>query len=221
MNRHGERLLSEDDGGVGHAAECSSMRTAGPATGPAHAFFELGAHPFDMLPPCLVLLDGDGPADPLVARERGDVFPSCQCVCVGGERLAEIGGKVMYYSSGDSNGGHKVLSQLKDENLIREYNPSFGTIAGELAGTNAPVHDDGHVSADRGVARRGREPVLRVVQADGGFTTITNGRYLEFLPPDWRRTAQRWADKCTDLNLAFALAFFFSPNVHCFAHARL
>ena len=96
-----------------HTTECSSMRTARPAAWPPHPFFELRAHPFDMLPSGLIFLDGDGPADPLVARERRYVFPSHQCLRVGRERLSKISRKVMYDSSGDSNGCHKVISQAK------------------------------------------------------------------------------------------------------------
>jgi hypothetical protein len=63
-----------------------------------------------MLPPCLVQLDGDGPADPLVARERRYVFPRLLCLRVGSERLAEISREPMDDSSGDSNGRHIVIS---------------------------------------------------------------------------------------------------------------
>jgi hypothetical protein len=94
-----------------HTTECSSMRTARPP----HSFFELRAHPFDMLPPCLIFLDGDGPADPLVARERRYVFPSRQCLRVGRDRLSEVSRKVMYDSSGDSNGCHRLSRKLKDQ----------------------------------------------------------------------------------------------------------
>ena len=70
-----------------------------------------------MLPPRLFFLDGDGPADPLVARERRYVFPGRQCRRVGRERLSEISGKVMYNSSGDSNGCHRVISQAKGSSI--------------------------------------------------------------------------------------------------------
>jgi hypothetical protein len=89
------------------------MRTARPAARPPHPFFELRAHPFDMLPPCLIFLRGDGPADPLVARERCYVFPSRQCLRVGRERFSEIGRKAMYDSFGDSNGCHRVISRAR------------------------------------------------------------------------------------------------------------
>jgi hypothetical protein len=66
-----------------------------------------------MLPPGLIFLDGDGPADPLVARERRYVFPGRQCLRVGRQRLLEISRKVMRDSSGDSNGCHRVIPQAK------------------------------------------------------------------------------------------------------------
>lgn len=68
-----------------------------------------------MLSPCLIFLDRDGPADPLIARERRYVFPGRQCLRVGRERTSEISRKVMYDSSGDSNGRHRVISQAKGQ----------------------------------------------------------------------------------------------------------
>ena len=91
------------------------MRTAGPAARPPHPFFELRAHPFDMLPPCLIFLDGEGPADPLVPRKRRYVFPGRQRLRVGRESLLKISRKVMYDSSRDSNGCHRVISQAKGQ----------------------------------------------------------------------------------------------------------
>src|SRR5260370_37783983 len=89
------------------------MRTARPAARPPHPFFELRAHPFEMLPPCLIFLDGDGPADPLVARERRYVFPGRQCLRVGRGRLSEISRKIMNDSSADSNGWHSAIPLTK------------------------------------------------------------------------------------------------------------
>jgi len=102
----------------------SSMRAAWPAARPSHPFFKLRAHPFDMLPPRLIFLDGDGPADPLVARERRYVFPGLPCLRIGHERIPEIGGKIMYDSFGDSDGCHRVIRRLKDQasDVIPEYN---------------------------------------------------------------------------------------------------
>jgi hypothetical protein len=107
-------LVASNRSNANQTTECSAMRTARPAARPPHPFFELRAQPFDMLPPCLIFLDGDGPADPLVARERRYVFPSRQCLRVGRERFSEIGGKIMYNSSGDLNGCHRLKDQLSD-----------------------------------------------------------------------------------------------------------
>src|ERR1700756_2291541 len=95
-------------------SQCSSMRTARPAARPPHPLFELRANPFDMLPSRLIFLDGDGPADPLVARERRYVFPGRQCLRVRRDRLAEISRKVVYDSSGNSNGCHRVTRRRTD-----------------------------------------------------------------------------------------------------------
>jgi hypothetical protein len=83
------------------------MQAAGPTARPPHPFFKLRAHPFDMLPPCLIFFDGDGPADPLVPREGRYVLPCRQCLRIGRKRLSEISGQIMYDSSGDSNGWHR------------------------------------------------------------------------------------------------------------------
>jgi len=91
------------------------MRTARPAARPPHPFFELRADPFDMLPPCLIFLDGDGPADPLVARERRYVFPSRQCLRIGRERLSEIRWEVMCNSFRDPYGCHRLFRRLEDQ----------------------------------------------------------------------------------------------------------
>jgi hypothetical protein len=101
-------VASNNRSNANQTTECSSMRTARPAARPPHPFFELRAHPFDMLPPCLISLDGDGPADPLVARERRYVFPSRQCLRVEHERFSEISRKIMCDSSGDLNGCHRA-----------------------------------------------------------------------------------------------------------------
>lgn len=60
------------------------------------------------MPPCLIFLDGDGPADPFVACEWRYVFPRRPCLRVGCERGPEISREIMYHSSGDPNGCHRV-----------------------------------------------------------------------------------------------------------------
>ena len=51
------------------------MRTACPATGAAHAAFELRECLFDTYTPRFRLFAGDDPANPLVARERRNILP--------------------------------------------------------------------------------------------------------------------------------------------------
>lgn len=53
------------------------MNTPGPATWPAHATFELRDPLLDTDAPRLRSFPGDHPADPLISRERRNVFPRC------------------------------------------------------------------------------------------------------------------------------------------------
>ena len=69
--------------------------------------------PGAMLPPCLIFLDRDGPADPLIARKWSYVFPGRQCLRVRLEGLSEISRKIMYNSSANSNGCHSVIPQVR------------------------------------------------------------------------------------------------------------
>ena len=77
------------------------MRATGPAAGAALAFFELLARPLDMFSPGFVLFDGDGPADPFIARERRDVFPGGERGLVGGKGFPQIRGDFMQDTAGD------------------------------------------------------------------------------------------------------------------------
>ena len=55
----------------------SAVRTAWPATRPAHSFFKFRAYPLNVLPSGLRILDGDNPANPLIAREWRNILPLC------------------------------------------------------------------------------------------------------------------------------------------------
>lgn len=55
-----------------------SMDTPYPATGSAHPLDKLGDYPSHMILARLRRLDRDGPADPFIARKRGDVLPCGQ-----------------------------------------------------------------------------------------------------------------------------------------------
>ena len=63
--------------GNGRPANLSPMRTAWPATRPAHSFLKFRAHPLNVLPTGFRFLDGEYPADPLIARERRNILPQC------------------------------------------------------------------------------------------------------------------------------------------------
>src|SRR5215203_2389793 len=86
------------------------MRASWPAAGTALAVTQVRAAPIDPLLPRLGLLGGLDPANPLVARERGDVVPGQQRIWIAFERIFEIVGEVMDYSAGDvvfaSHGQH-------------------------------------------------------------------------------------------------------------------
>ena len=58
-----------DDVEYKYAVPVSAVRTAWPATRPAHSFFKFRAYALNVLSSDLRLLDGDHPADPLIARE--------------------------------------------------------------------------------------------------------------------------------------------------------
>ena len=66
----------------------SAVRTAWPATRPAHSFLKFRTHPLDVLLSGFRFLDRDNPADPLIAREWRNVLPFCPCHGVGNENLS-------------------------------------------------------------------------------------------------------------------------------------
>ena len=51
------------------------MRASGPTAWPAHSTLELRESLFNANISCLCLFAGGDPADPLIAREWGDVLP--------------------------------------------------------------------------------------------------------------------------------------------------
>jgi len=78
-----------------------AMRTAGPTARPALPFFELRAHPLDMLSPCFGLFYGDGPANPFIARKRRDVSPGSERGLVGGKGFPQIRRDFVNDAAGD------------------------------------------------------------------------------------------------------------------------
>lgn len=77
------------------------MRATRPATRPAYSFFQLRAHSLDVLHSGFRLLDGDNPADPFIAGERGNVLPLCQRGGVGNQGFSQIRWQAMDHACGE------------------------------------------------------------------------------------------------------------------------
>jgi hypothetical protein len=71
------RAHVERDGFSIGAVLISAVRTAWPATRPAHSFLKFRAYPLNVLPSGFRFLDGENPADPLIAREWRNILPFC------------------------------------------------------------------------------------------------------------------------------------------------
>ena len=82
------------------------MGATGPAAGAADALLQFRTDPLDVLLAGFGFFDGESPADPLVARERGDVFPGPARFGIGGERVAQVCGKSMGDAGGNAKGRH-------------------------------------------------------------------------------------------------------------------
>ena len=83
-----------------------TVRTAWPATRPPHSFLEFRAHALDVLPSSFRFLDGDDPADPLIAREWRNILPPLPRHRIGNENLPQIWRYAVYRASGDRFPGH-------------------------------------------------------------------------------------------------------------------
>jgi hypothetical protein len=74
----------------------SAVRTARPATRSAHSFLKFRAYSLNVLSSRFRFLDGDNPADPLIAREWRNVLPFCPCNGIGNENLSQIRRYIVY-----------------------------------------------------------------------------------------------------------------------------
>ena len=72
-----------------------AVRAARPTARPAHASAHLIDADFDAALPCLFLLGGRDPTDPLIPRERGDLSPKALHGGIGYDRSAKIGWQPM------------------------------------------------------------------------------------------------------------------------------
>ncbi len=66
----------------------SAVRTAWPAARSPHSFLKFRAYPLDVLRSGFRFLDGDNPADPLIAREWRNILPFCPRHRVRNENLS-------------------------------------------------------------------------------------------------------------------------------------
>ena len=75
--KEGSRSVGGNDAEYKYAVLISAVRTAWPATRSAHSFFKFRAYTLNVLPSGFRFLDGDNPADPLIAREGRNILPFC------------------------------------------------------------------------------------------------------------------------------------------------
>jgi hypothetical protein len=85
----------------------SAVRTAWPATRPAHSFLEFRAYPLNMLSSGFRFLDGDNPADPLIAREWRNILPFFPSNGIGNENFSQIRWYVVHRARRDRFLAHK------------------------------------------------------------------------------------------------------------------
>jgi hypothetical protein len=142
-----------------------------------------------MLPPCLIFLDGDGPADPLVPRKRRYVFPDRQRLRVGRERLLEINRKVMYDSSRDSNGCHRVISQAKGQASDTRVQQEFRDYRGLPVPNPSQPLLEAIVGPEIGLETDGRSH-LRNTEPIVGYSSLCQNFASETIG-GWLRTARR------------------------------
>src|ERR1700720_2958472 len=80
-----------------------------PTARAAHPFLEFRDDPSDMLLPLLWSFNGDSPANPFVAGERRDVFPSRQCFGVRRQGFPQVCRQAMRDATGNLS-AHKLAA---------------------------------------------------------------------------------------------------------------
>lgn len=88
------------------------MNTAHPATRAAFAASEVRDGPFDMLLSDLRRLDRFNPANPFVARQRRDIFPSRQGSLLGCQGFPQIRRQFVDHACGNNLFAHKGILQI-------------------------------------------------------------------------------------------------------------
>lgn len=99
--RRENRALPQRRGDGCRVRLLSTVGTAGPATRPVHSCLKFCADALNVLPSGFRLLDGDNPADPLVAREWRNVLPLCKRSRVRNENFPQIRWQAVYRAIGD------------------------------------------------------------------------------------------------------------------------
>jgi hypothetical protein len=92
----------------------SAVGTAWPATRPAHSFLKFRACSRNVLPSSFRFLDGEYPADPLIAREGRNVLPLYPCHRVRNENSPQIRWHMVYRATGDCFFAHEFHSTSPD-----------------------------------------------------------------------------------------------------------
>lgn len=88
------------------------MNTPNPATGPPHSALHFGKRLLDPNTPRFSFFARYNPANPLIASERGDVFPQCKNLRVFENRCSKVFRKCMYGAARDSCCHGDIVSNL-------------------------------------------------------------------------------------------------------------
>src|SRR5215469_15348497 len=100
----------EDDESSLESRLISAVRTAWPATRPAHSFLKFRAYTLNVLSSGFGFLDGDNPADPFIPCELRNLLPFCPRCRVRNETFAYIRWYVVYRPRGNRFLGHGLHS---------------------------------------------------------------------------------------------------------------
>src|SRR5580698_3812094 len=114
-----------------------AMRTPGPTTGSALAFFQLLFRSPDAALSRRLLFGVLDPTDELVARQRRDIHPRVHRRGIGDEGLAQIRRQLMHHSSGKARrthddffftrGADATRGAIKSPNLSMRFKTSFAS----------------------------------------------------------------------------------------------
>lgn len=89
------------------------MRTSSPTAGSAHAFAHLVQSHCNAMVSCFYLYAGCNPANPFVARKRGNIHPEIFYLCVGLNGFAQVRRQSVYGATGKHCFSHNHLASLR------------------------------------------------------------------------------------------------------------